>query len=100
MIKTDGITAFVTNEMDMIIMVMSVGAIIFAEGITDRIISSWNGVNDPLIQERLQGAIDCYAIKFFARFLFNVGVCKCPVALQKQFENFFPAAGYTELISL
>ena len=49
MIKAEGVIAFVTNEMNMIIMMMAFFTFITTERIFNGVVSSRNGMNDSLI---------------------------------------------------
>jgi hypothetical protein len=86
--------------MNMIIVVMSFRAILFAERISDRIVCGWDTMNDAFLYKNLERPVDGHAIKLPASLTFNIGMRKCAFVIQKKFKDFFPATSNAELIFL
>lgn len=89
----------VADEMDMVVVVVARGAVVFAEGIENVVVSGGYGVYNAFLHKRLQGTIDCYTVKFFPCFSFYIAVGKGFVLLLKQFQYFFATVGYAQLIA-
>lgn len=78
--KANCFTAFATNKMNVVIVVMAFCAIIFAQGVQHRIIGGWYGVDNAFFQKSLQGTIHGDPVEFFAGLFFNIAMCQCPIA--------------------
>ena len=68
------VAAVVTNEVYVIVSVLSTRTVVFAQRITYRIIRSRDAVNESFFEKALQRAIDGDAIEFFASFFFDVAM--------------------------
>jgi hypothetical protein len=84
--------------MHVIIVVMALAAIIFAQRITNGVIRRWYGVNDALFHKRLQCAVHRYTVKFFTASFLDIRMRESAAAMQKKFKNRFSAIGNTQLV--
>ena len=89
----------VADEMDMVVVVVAGGAVVFAEGIENVVVGGGYGVDNAFFHKGLQGTIDGYTVKFFSGFFFYIAVGKGFVLLLKQFQYFFAAIGNAQLIT-
>lgn len=99
MFQANRVAAGAAHEVNMIIMMMSTGTVVFTQRVTYRIIRRRDTVDQSFFEEGLQSAVNRNAIKPFARASFNVTMSKGTILLQEKLENFFSAAGYAELIT-
>lgn len=90
----------VADKMDVMIMMMPFGTIIFAQGVAYRIVRSGYGMNDPLLHENLQCTIDGNAIEFFTGLLLNVAMGKGSGLFEKQVQYLFTAGCHAQLVAL
>lgn len=88
------------DEMDVVIVMMAFGTIIFAQCVTDGIVRSGYGMNDSLFHKNLQRAIDRNAIEFFTGLLLNVAMGKGSGLFEEEVQYLFPAGCYTQLVAL
>jgi hypothetical protein len=68
------VAALVTNKMNMIIPVMTLGALILTQRITYRIIRRRYAVYQSFFKECLQSAVNRHAIEFLPCILFDIAV--------------------------
>lgn len=92
-IKAYGFFTFVTDEMYVVVVVVALLAIIFTEGIFDAVIGGRDMVDDPFFNKSLQSPVNSYPIKSGLYVFFDVGMCKCTSAVQKEFQYLFPSGG-------
>ncbi len=78
--------AFFATEMYVMIVMFMLPAIGFADSIPYTGISSGDFMNDPLIEECLQGTVNGNPVKAFAAELFEVGMFECAVTFQKELQ--------------
>ena len=99
-IQANGSAAIFTEKMNMIIVVMPFGTVVLTQCITDRVIRSWDSMNDAFLQERMQCSINSYAIELLTGFFLNVTVGKRTIMCKEQLQNSFSARCYTKLVTL
>ena len=82
-IQTISTLAVIADKMNMMIVVMTSGALVLAKRIADGVIGRGDTMNDSFFQKSLQGAVDGNSVKFFTGPFFNVTMGQCPLLLQK-----------------
>ena len=83
-VETISDIAAIANKMNMIIMMMTRGALIFAQGIQHRIICCGYGVKYSFFDKSLQRAVYGDTVKFFARFFIDLVVSQRPAVFLKK----------------
>jgi hypothetical protein len=91
-------TACVTNKVNVIVMVLSTGTVVFTQRVTYRIIRSRYAMYDPFFQKCLQGPVNGYAVKFFTSPSFDIAMRKGAVLLQKELQDLSAATGHAQVI--
>ncbi len=84
--ETLGAATLFATEMYVMIVMLMFSAIGFADGIPYTGIGSGDFMNDPLVEECLQGTVNGNPVKAFAAELFEVGMFECAVTFQKEFQ--------------
>jgi hypothetical protein len=64
------------DKMNMLMAMMPVATLVFAQGIAYRVIRRGNGVDKAAVHKGLQGAIDSDSIKGRSRFFFDISMRK------------------------
>ena len=72
--EADRSTAARTNEMNVIITVAPTGTIVLAQRVTYRIIQRWYAMDEPFLEEDLQGPVYRNPVEFFPRLFFDVAM--------------------------
>src|ERR1700722_15662850 len=91
-------TACVTNKVNVIVMVLPTGTVVFTQRVTYRIIRSRYAMYDPFFQECLQGPVNGYTIKFFTGFSFDIAMRKSAVLLQEELKDLPATTGHAQVI--
>ncbi len=99
-IKADCFITIVAYKVNMIVVVMPRLTIIPAKGIFNAVVGSWNMVYNAFFHKGLQCAVNRYPVKTSLCAFFNICMCQRSFCIEKKFKNFFPAAGYTQLVFL
>ncbi len=71
-VETGCFTAAFTNEMYVVVVMMTFGTMLPAECIFYCIIRGGNGMYDAFVNKSLKGSVYSYPVKFFTRFFFHV----------------------------
>ena len=71
---------FLANKMNVVIVVMALGAIVFTKGVQHRIINGWYGMNNSFFKECLQCTVYGNPVEFFTGLFFNIAMRQRPVA--------------------
>lgn len=79
----------------MIVMMLALLAIVFAQRIQNRIVCGRNLVNDAFFYKGLQGAVNSNPVKAYRAVAFNVRMRQGSFRTEEEFQNFFSAFGYT-----
>lgn len=87
-------------KMYMVIVVVAGFAMVFAKSITNGIIVGGYGMYQALIYKNLQGAVNGYPVHFVANRFFYSTMVKGTCMVNKKAENFFPAVGHTQVVTL
>jgi hypothetical protein len=84
--------------MDMIIMMVTLCTILTAQRIPRCIVGSGNGMNDAIINKRLERAVNRYPVEPVTGDLLNIMMRQCIVRLKKNLQNGPPAVGITQAV--
>ena len=82
-----------------VVVVVVVLGTVAAKGVAHRVVGGRNGVHNAFIHKSLQGAVNSYAVKFFACLFFNIAMCQRIVAGHKKRQDFFAAIGNTQVLA-
>jgi hypothetical protein len=91
MVKAVSGAAFVAHKVNMVIVMMTLGAVVFAKGVTYGIIGCWYGMDNALFHKSLQRSVNGNTVKLLPRKFFNIGMRKCTIGVVKKFQ-YAPAA--------
>ena len=98
--EAGGGLALLANEMDMVIMMVPIAAVVFAQGISHGVIGRRNGMYDAFFEERLQGAVYGDSVEPFTGFFLDICMRKRPTVGKKQLKDAPPASGNAKLVAL
>jgi hypothetical protein len=80
-------SAVLADEVDVIIMMMSLRTVLPAQRISCCIISRWNGMNDTIVNESLQCPVNGDPVKLVARDFLNIMMGQRVVRLKKNLQD-------------
>jgi len=91
--------ALITDKVYVIIMMMARFAVFLAKRILDGIVCGGNGMNDALLHEGLQGAVDRYAVVASFRTGLHIMMRERRSSLDEYVKDTPPAFRDAELVS-
>jgi len=97
-VEAGGFTADLADEMNVIIVVMTLRAILPAQGITGGIICCRDGVDDPVVNKSLECTVNGNPVKPVTGDLFNIVMRQCIIRLQENLQDRPPAVRITQAV--
>ena len=82
-LQTGGLAANITDEVDVIVVVVSLVTGLFTQSITDTVVRGGYRVNHPFFHKRLEGAVYGHPVELISPGLFHVSVRQRAAGLEK-----------------
>ena len=100
MIKTVSHATYITQEMNVIVLVRTTAASLPTQSIPDGIVGGRNGMQYSFFNKNLKCSINCYPVKIITDVSFYIHVRQSSIGFHEQLQNFFSAIGDVKLTSL